>query len=58
MKKIQKVVPVNDRILKLRETEGFVVARKIATKEAMIDALHDATTIDDLKSILLTMLED
>ena len=55
---MEKILPSKDRILELRETEGAMVARKIATREAMLEAVRDATTLDDIKAILLTMLEE
>lgn len=55
---MESIRPSMDRIRELRETEGLITARRIATREALLHAIRYATTLDDIKAILLTMLEE
>lgn len=55
---MERIKPSKDRIRELRETEGLFTARRIATREAILRAIQDAATIDDIKSILLAMMEE
>ncbi len=46
-----------ERIKEIRDLTGCGVwtARKVATKEALLDAIDKAETVDDLKPILRTL---
>jgi hypothetical protein len=54
---LDKVKPVQARLQELRETIGLLPARRQATREALLGAIESAETVQDLKRILLTMIQ-
>jgi len=55
---VEKVKVDFQRFQELRTEHGVWTAKKMAMKERLIESVNTATTIDDIKSILLTVLED
>jgi hypothetical protein len=54
---MDKIRPCRDRIQELKGALGLNAARRLATREALIKAVHDASSLDDIKRIILTMMD-
>ncbi|CAB4122581.1 hypothetical protein UFOVP29_39 [uncultured Caudovirales phage] len=56
----EKIKPSVERMHELRETRsiGFYESRRVATQEAVLEAIQSANCIDDLKRILCTIVEE
>lgn len=52
------ITPSPQRMRELRETHGLLEAKKIAGREALEQAIQTATSIDDIKVILMSMLKN
>lgn len=50
--------PVTARVLEIRQARecGMTEAKTVATREAMLDAIDAADTMDDLKRVLRTLV--
>ena len=55
---VEKVKVNKQRLQELRADHGFYTAKEMVTRESLIEAINAAATLDDIKSILLTIVED
>ncbi len=55
--RFNKVKPDPDRVQELREAIGLLPAKRQATREALLEAIESAETVQDLKRILVTMIQ-
>lgn len=56
---MHNLIPTGERITAIRNEKecGIFEAKSIAQKEVLLDAINSATSIDELKQILKTLVE-
>jgi hypothetical protein len=54
---VEKIKPSVERIMELRESIGVLAARRMATREEVLAAIESANDLDDIKRILVTMMD-
>jgi hypothetical protein len=54
----QKIKLNTDRFKELKDDHGVWTARKICLKEALIRSVNDATSVEDLKKVLITIIDE